>query len=680
MANKRIKNVFRRLSQTEHLYIIILSIIIGTVAGFAAVGVRLLIHSITMLSFPGNGSLLDNMTALPWYLKVLIPAIGALIVGPMIYKFAPEAKGHGVPEVMASLIQKGGRIRPRVAIVKAIASSITIGTGGSVGREGPIIQIGASIGSTIGQILNLSTRRTKTLLGCGAAAGIAAAFNAPIAGILFSLELLLMDFSADKLIPVALSSVISTTISRNIEGNFAAFSVPQYSLLSSYELIFYLILGLLSGIVSFLFIKALYFSEDLFDDRLKMPVYLKPVIGGLLLGTLAIFYPHVLGMGYDSINLALQGKIVIAFSLILIFAKILATSVTLGSGSSGGIFAPSLFMGAMLGSMFGGIVHNIYPEITAGPGAYALVAMAGLVAGTTRAPITAIIIVFEMTSDYHIILPLVIVCVISTYISAKFSRESIYTLKLVLRNINIKEGTENNLLESLSVRSVLKTDAESVTNSQSVEDILDRTTRSNNPVLPVTDDNGTLLGILTLPDILQLFRNKEYLNELVIAGDIMNTDVVPLTLDDNCFTAVERMRDYDIEGIPVVNNDMMNKFEGMVWGGDVHAQYLREMERIDLVSKLASSVSMKETESQVTFHAGYVVADIEVPRSFVGKKIIELNIRKNLGVEILAVKTTLNGKESFVAFPGSDYVFSENDRINIAGLSRNVNKIKNDSV
>lgn len=679
MANS-IRILLKRVSRTEHLYIIILSIIIGTVAGFAAVGVRILIHTISGLSFPGSGTLLENIISLPWYLKILIPAIGGLIVGPLIYKFAPEAKGHGVPEVMASLIEKGGRIRPRVALVKAVASSITIGTGGSVGREGPIIQIGASIGSTIGQLLKLSTRRTKTLLGCGAAAGIAAAFNAPIAGILFSLELLLMDFSADKLIPVALSSVISTTISRNIEGNFAAFSVPEYSLLSSYELIFYLILGLLSGVVSFLFIKSLYFSEDFFDDRLKMPVYLKPILGGLLLGSLAIICPNVLGMGYDSINLALQGKMIIAFSLVLIFAKIIATSVTLGSGSSGGIFAPSLFMGAMLGSMFGGIVHNFFPEITAGPGAYALVAMAGLVAGTTRAPITAIIIVFEMTSDYHIILPLVIVCVISTYISAKFSRESIYTLKLVLRNINIKEGTENNILELLSVRGVIRADAESLRNYETVEEILDRSTRSSSSVLPVTSDDGTLLGVITLPDMLQLFSNKEFLSELVIAGDIISKDIVPLTLDDNCFTAVERMRDYDVEGIPVVNNGKERKYEGMVWGGDVHTQYLREMERIDLVSKLASSVSMKETESQVTFHAGYVVADIKVPLSFVGKKIAELDVRKNLGVEILAVKTSEKGKETFTAFPKSDYIFRENDRINIAGLSRNVNKVKNDSV
>jgi chloride channel protein, CIC family len=678
MNTSRFTKTSQKLNQSEHLYLILLSIVIGLIAGFGAVGVRILIQKITILSFPGGGSLLENVTALPWYLKIIIPAAGGLIVGPLIYKFAPEAKGHGVPEVMASLIQKGGKIRPRVAIVKAIASSITIGTGGSVGREGPIIQIGASIGSSIGQLLNLSTRRTKTLLGCGAAAGIAAAFNAPIAGILFSLELLLMDFSADKLIPVALASVISTTISRNLEGNFAAFSVPEYSMISSYEIIFYLILGLLSGIISFVFIKTLYFSEELFDDKFKIPVYLKPLTGGILLGAVAIFFPQIMGMGYDSINLALQGKILILISLVLIFVKIFATSVTLGSGGSGGIFAPSLFMGAMLGSMFGNIIHGFFPEITAGPGAYALVAMAGLVAGTTRAPITAIIIVFEMTSDYHIILPLVIVCVISTYISAKFSRESIYTLKLVLRNINLKEDTQSNIIESLSVKEVMKKDVETVGITQTIEDILDKSVRNTNPILPVINSENIYEGLISLKELLHLFGQKDSLNELIIVSDIMNKSIQPLTIDDNCFQAIERMKEYDIEGVPIVNNLDKNMYLGMVWGSDIHSFYLRETERIDLISKLASSISLKDRDSQVTFYAGYIVTEISVPPQFIGKKLSDLDIRKKLGIEILAVKTVENGKKVFYAFPKSDYIFKEKDKINIAGLARNVKKITNE--
>jgi CIC family chloride channel protein len=657
---------------------IILSIIIGTLAGFAAVGIRILINKISSISFPGDNGLLENIINLPWYILILVPAIGGLIVGPLIYFFAPEAKGHGVPEVMAAMIQKGGRIRPRVALIKAIASSITIGTGGSAGREGPIIQIGASIGSTLGQFLKLSPRRLKTLVGCGAAAGIAAAFNAPVAGILFALELLLMDFSADKLIPIAISSVISTSISRNIEGNFAAFSVPTYSMQTPYELLFYVLLGFLSGFVSYVFIKALYFSENLFDEKLKIPGDLKPFLGGIILGAIAIFFPHSLGMGYESISLALQGKIILTTSLILIFVKILSTSVTLGSGSSGGIFAPSLFMGAMLGSLFGGIIHYFFPEITAGPGAYALVAMAGLVAGSTRATITAIIIVFEMTADYHIILPLVIVCVISTYISAKLSRESIYTLKLVLKNINIKEGFESNIIQSFQVRDAMQPGTDSaITEKQSVEDILDKAIRFENPVIPVISNEQKLKGVIALTDLFYILKNKEHYNIFLIAKDIMNSNVVPLTPEQNCHHALEKIRKFDLEGLPVVNNMTDMKFIGMIWGGDIHSLYLKEIERLDFVSKLSSSILLKDSESQVTLQMGYTVAEIKIPDFFIGKKISELDIRQKYAVDILATKTFEHSKEKFIAFPKSDFIFRKDDRINIAGLQRNVNILKN---
>ena len=391
---------------TENTFMIIIAIIIGVMGGFGAVGIRTLIHEISNLSFaPVGKNLLENIILAPWYIKILIPVMGGIIVGPLIYYFAPEAKGHGVPEVMQAVILKSGVIRPRVAVVKALASSITIGTGGSVGREGPIIQIGASLGSAVGQFFKVSGSRMKTLVGCGAAAGIAAAFNAPIAGALFAVEIILMDFAVVQFSPIVISSVVATVISHHFEGNFAAFQVPSYELVNALELVFYSLLGVLSGVASYLFIKVLYFFEDLFDHQFKVPQYVKPAFGGLIIGGIALEFPQVMGVGYDSINNALHGNTIWYIALILIFVKILSTSITLGSGGSGGIFAPSLFIGAMLGAFFGYFVHQLFPSITASPGAYALVAMGGLVAGTTRAPITAIIIVFELTNDYNIILP-----------------------------------------------------------------------------------------------------------------------------------------------------------------------------------------------------------------------------------------------------------------------------------
>ena len=246
---------------TEHTFMIILAIIIGILAGFGAIGIRWLIKTISDISFQGTGNILENIIATPWFWILIIPVVGGLIVGPIIYFFAPEAKGHGVPEVMQAILMKGGNIRPRVAFIKAVASAITIGTGGSVGREGPIVQIGSSLGSTVGQFFRVPSKRLKTLVGCGAAAGIAAAFNAPIAGALFAVEIILMDFAVAQFSPIVISSVMATVISHTFEGNFVAFLVPKYQLASPYELIFYFILGGVSGLVSYAFIKSFIFPK-----------------------------------------------------------------------------------------------------------------------------------------------------------------------------------------------------------------------------------------------------------------------------------------------------------------------------------------------------------------------------------------------------------------------------------
>ena len=272
-VSKFVNQLVDRAKLTEHTFMIIVAIIIGVLAGFAAIGIRAIIEGISSISFTGEGNQLQNIMDTSWYWIILIPAIGGLIVGPLIYFFAPEAKGHGVPEVMQSILLRGGTIRPRVAIVKAIASAITIGTGGSVGREGPIIQIGSSLGSTVGQFFKVPTSRLKTLVGCGAAAGIAAAFNAPIAGALFAVEIILMDFAVAQFSPIVISSVIATVISHSFEGKFAAFTVPAYEYVSPYEIGFYFLLGAVSGIVSYLFIKVLYYSEEFFDEKFKFPEY-----------------------------------------------------------------------------------------------------------------------------------------------------------------------------------------------------------------------------------------------------------------------------------------------------------------------------------------------------------------------------------------------------------------------
>jgi len=564
-----------------------------------------------------------------------------------------------------------------VAFIKAIASSITIGTGGSVGREGPIIQIGSSLGSMVGQFLRVPSKRLKTLVGCGAAAGIAAAFNAPIAGALFAVEIILMDFAIAQFSPIVISSVIATVVSHTFEGKFAAFVVPKYQLVSPQEIGFYFILGALAGLVSYLFIKLLYWCEDLFDNKWKLPEYINPTIGGLLVGAIALVFPQIMGVGYDSINNALYGNMVWYIAFALIFMKIIATSITLGSGGSGGIFAPSLFMGAMLGFFFGHVVHSLFPEVTATPGAYALVAMGGLVAGTTRAPITAIIIVFELTNDYSIILPLMITCIISVILSAKLTRESIYTLKLLLRNIGIKEGMEVNVMESLFVKDILRIDVEVIAESENFNQVVNKVLKGRSNEYAVVDRDNNVKGIISIYDIKDHLFEKDELKNLLIAADIANTNFESIPLESSCQIALDKISRYDLEGLPVVSDSNGKKFLGYIWRKDIQDAYQKEIERMEIASNIASSIVMKEDEKEFHFMEGYSIIEIAPPKSFIGKSIRELDIRKNYGVDVISIKTGRRGDTKVKAIPNPNHVFKEDETIMIAGEIKNINLLKN---
>ena len=405
-----LRTILRRFDINEHLSISIIAVVIGVLGGYGAVLFRFAIIFFQTLLYQSGEEFLTIAATVPWWMKLIMPAVGGAVVGPVIYFYAREAKGHGVPEVMEAVALKGGLIRPRVSAAKILASAISIGAGGSVGREGPIVQIGSAVGSTVGQVLKVSQDRLRTLVGCGAAAGIAATFNAPIAGVLFSVEILMGEFGVSTFSPIVLSSVTATTISRHYFGDFPAFVVPGYEVVSIWELLLYGGLGVIVALVAVLFVITLYKTEDLFD-KIPIPEYTKPIMGGFIMGGTIIFLPQMFGVGYGAINHALNGQIVWWFLLMMVFAKILATSITIGGGMSGGIFAPSLFIGAMLGGCFGEVVHMLFPDITATSGAYALVGMGGVVAAATHAPITAIIIIFELTGNYTIILPLMITCI-----------------------------------------------------------------------------------------------------------------------------------------------------------------------------------------------------------------------------------------------------------------------------
>ena len=425
------KVFFRTSFLPEQNYLIILAVAVGILTGYGSVG---FIFALEWIADFAQGPIASLLTVFGPANLVLLPAIGGLVAGPLIYRFAREARGHGVPEVMTALANHGGKIRKRVATIKVVTSSMTIGFGGAAGREGPMVQIGSAIGSAVGQWTRLDPHRVRTLVTCGAAGGVAATFNAPIAGAIFAMEVLIGRVQTDFLL-VLLTSLSSCMVARSYLGNYPAFTAPAYDLVSGLELPLYFLMGVLIGWAAILYMRALYKTEDLFNAW-QFPDYLKPAVGGLVVGLILRYFPEVYGAGFPAVESALWVRFPWELLLGLFVAEFLANCATLGSGGSGGVFAPSLYMGAMLGGGFGSLVQFLFPDVTAGSGAYAMVGMAAFFAAAAKAPTTSILILFEMTNDYRIMLPLMAATVGSVYLSHRLSPFSIYTLKLHRRGIS----------------------------------------------------------------------------------------------------------------------------------------------------------------------------------------------------------------------------------------------------
>ena len=497
------RRILTWIRRSENSSLVVLAVVIGALAGVGAVAFRWLIIGATHL-FSGHADYSDVGHAsnpwVPWlgpYFVVLAPVVGGLIYGPLVYHFAREARGHGVPEVMYAINKRAGRIPAKVALIKALASAVTIGSGGSVGREGPIVQIGSAIGSTVARATKLNESQVRLLVACGAAGGIAATFNAPIAGVFFALELLLSNFVARAFAAVVLSSVTASVIGRAAFGDVAFLSLPKFTVHSLGEYALYAVLGLLAALVATSFVKVLYWFEDVADRLWKGPEWLRPVAGGLLLGLLLLALPQMYGVGYPVLENAVMGEYVVWMLLLLLVGKMIATSLTIAIGGSGGVFAPSLFLGAMLGAGFGTIADYAFPGIGLDPGAYALVGMGAVFAGAARAPITAVIILFELTGEYSIILPLLLAVVISTMLSTGISKESIYTAKLMRRGVDLSAKPAHPGLAGLTVRDFMLPAPKSVGTRMSLYEALKALRTSRRPGLPVLTEHGEYVGVVT---------------------------------------------------------------------------------------------------------------------------------------------------------------------------------------
>jgi chloride channel protein, CIC family len=450
--------------RASRLGLVVMALVVGVVAGFGAVGFRWLIFAFTWLAtgheqFGQQGRV--GSLHLPWlgiWFLLLIPVLGGLMYGPLIQRFAREARGHGVPEVMLAVSENGGQIRSQVSIVKALASAICIGVGGSVGREGPIVQIGSAFASTLGQWVRMSETRLRIIVACGAAGGISATFNAPITGLFFGFEIILGEFSLDALFATILSAVTADLVSRAFFGSAPFFAQIPHDLVVRHDYTYLLVvlLGIGAGLVGYGFKTVLYKLEDITDALWKgRPEWARPAVGGLALGGLLLALPQMYGVGYPVMDKAISGQTVLWLLVVLMVGKVFATSLTLSIGGSGGIFAPSLFIGAMGGMAFGVVVQHLFGAIVSSPAIFGVVAMGGVFGAAAQAPLTAIASVVEMTGNFTLILPVMLAVGIGTAVSKRLSHGSIYTEKLLRRGIDIERPKPTNVLQMLTVNDVM---------------------------------------------------------------------------------------------------------------------------------------------------------------------------------------------------------------------------------
>jgi CIC family chloride channel protein len=549
---------------------LILAVLVGLMSGLGAVAFRWLIKSFQTVFLDWGSHVFSFMGH---YYIIVIPAIGGLLVGLLVYFFAREAKGHGVPEVMESVALRGGRIRPRVALVKILASSICIGSGGSVGREGPIVQIGSTFGSTIGQWLKLPEEMVKVMVACGAAGGIAATFNAPIAGVLFALEVILGRVVTRRFGYVVISAVVADFLAQAFLGNVRAFPLPEFGIVSGWEFGFYVVLGILAAFTAQLFVWLLYWSEDRFDALKKIPEYIRPVIGGLAVGAIGLYSLDVLGVGYEGITKALSGEITVWVVIAYLGFKILATSITLGSGGSGGVFAPSLFMGAMLGTAVGIFFGHFFPNITAPAGAYGIVGMAAVFSGAARAPFSAILIIFEMTGNYAIILPLMTAVVISTVVSRALRRESIYTLKLRRRGVDLDQEELGDVLRSTTVKEAMTKDYPTLPATTKLSQLFKTFQKTGHHGFPVIDEKGNLVGVLTETDIAH-YLDTSYMESQLTAGDIVVKNPFVAYPEQMMFRLLDAIESTEAR-IPVVDRET-RKLLGVIGRHEVISVYQKK--------------------------------------------------------------------------------------------------------
>ena len=566
-----------RVTRHEQVILSVLAVIVGGIGGGSAIAFREALGAVQFVFYGFSEERVATLAAaLPWWHILAATTVGGLVIGLLVAFVMPGRKPHGVAEVMEASALKGGRMSLRAGLGAALVSAVSLGSGASTGREGPVVHLGASLSAFVAERLRLGRSLSQTLLGCGVAAAVAASFNAPIAGAFFALEVVVGHYAMSAFAAIVISSVTGTIVSRIWFGDFPAFVIPEHQIASFLEFPAFAILGLVSALTAVIFMYSVEVTGGIFE-RTKAPLWLRPACGGLAVGLIALAFPEVLGVGYEATDTALRGQFALWMLAALLVAKTAATAIALGSGFGGGVFSPSLYLGAMLGGVFGMLATGVFPHLSSGHVAYTIVGMGAVAGSVLGAPISTILMVFELTSDYELTIGVMIATVIASLITRHAFGFSFFTWQLDRRGLNLRKGREKGLLHAVHVCDVMHDDQITVTPSASMAEIRRSLQQCHYGELFVADGEGRLHGTITLADLAESAFDTA-LDELLNAKDVCRHRPPVLTEQDNLEAAMALMDSVQEEMIvAVVDNKKQNRLRGYVRQRDVLRAYDRAL-------------------------------------------------------------------------------------------------------
>jgi len=652
---------FRR---TEASYVLLIATQ-GLIGGVVGLIYRLCLAIFQRLYFFSSGTILQIAESLDWQWRLLAPAGGAL-AGALVIKYGMKgAKGEGMCEIMEAVVLKDRMLRFRRSLWKGLATLLAIGSGMSIGREGPMADISAAAAGRISELLHVSPERRRILIGCGVAAGLAAAYNAPIGASLFVMEVIIGNFAMEIFGPLIIASVISTLVTRGTVGG-AIYVVPDFSLVSAWEFVPYVLLGIACAIVGRVFMEVLTASGRLFA-RVPLPPWAVAGLGGLIVGAIAIRVPHVYGNGYEGVDLTLQGGLAVGMLAFMMAGKMLATACSLGSGSSGGVFTPTLFVGATLGGLVGTAAHNIWPAATAPAGAYALVGMSGLLAATTHAPIMSTLMIFEISLNYNLILPVLVCSGLSALISRALKKDSIYTAKLRRRGVDIDLAIEETALESIRVEDVMWTASPTVPPDTPLRRLVGTFLHmSGGRSIHVVNSDRRYVGLIDVQDLVAAADQKE-IADLIIAGDLAR--MVPhVTAGDPVSKVTEKFWFQEYGELPVLSHDDPPRFLGVITRRDVLRAFDKEVLQRKLMTARYAPTEPGEPErgQLVDLPAEFAIEEVPVPASLQGRTLSDLDLPHKFLLTALSLKPA-NGARPEMIPPPADKALRAGDRLVLVG-------------